>query len=480
MSKKIKTSYFIKFILVIIFSTIVAIGMAMLIDSILGGSRLFGLHIVGAYQSNLMVSVFALTFLLCVTGLAYKPASKSTPDTLMGKQKVLNKKITITGKKIWQNWNSLQKNDDRNKIKDKGFKKAKKKKFNVQDKLLKGTKKSEKIKTEELNFKEKENGTFSEKSQEIKNINDQNSDKIDTQEEKLKINILNFLKEALEGSNAGKAKMDNFNKFGVSLYLAGACETMSQNELYQVSDRSKVLAEAVRTIGLKKSHATAFSEKYEEYLTADSRYMQMFQAGRYAMNMSLTERNTGPKLFNNAMVEWNKPKPKELQTEPITILFTDIAGSTALTQSLGDEGAQKVVRAHNRIVREALTIHAGKEVKHTGDGIMASFSKTTNAVEGAIFMQLEALKHNQIQPALPLHLKIGLNTGAPITEDDDLFGTVVQLSARIVDKASADKIYVSEIVRGLCAGKKYKFKKLGGFSMKGFDNEINLFEILWK
>jgi adenylate cyclase len=90
------------------------------------------------------------------------------------------------------------------------------------------------------------------------------------------------------------------------------------------------------------------------------------------------------------------------------------------------------------------------------------------------------MKHNQVEPSLPLHLKIGLNTGEPIAEDDDLFGTVVQLSARIVDKATADKIYVSEIVRGICAGKTYKFKSLGGFNMKGFGDEINLFEVLWK
>ena len=111
---------------------------------------------------------------------------------------------------------------------------------------------------------------------------------------------------------------------------------------------------------------------------------------------------------------------------------------------------------------------------------MASFSKTSNAVDGAIQIQLETMKHNQVEPNFPLHLKIGLNTGEPIAEDDDLFGTVVQLSARIVDKAIADKIYVSEIVRGICSGKDYKFKDLGEFNMKGFDEEINLFEVLWQ
>ena len=133
---------------------------------------------------------------------------------------------------------------------------------------------------------------------------------------------------------------------------------------------------------------------------ADSRYMQMFQAGRNDMNIYSTDENSAPRHLDNAMMEWNKPKPKEEQTGPVTVLFTDIAGSTAMTQALGDAGAQKVVRIHNRNVREALSAHAGKEIKHTGDGIMASFAKTSDAVNGSIQMQLETMKHNQVEPDL--------------------------------------------------------------------------------
>jgi adenylate cyclase len=150
-----------------------------------------------------------------------------------------------------------------------------------------------------------------------------------------------------------------------------------------------------------------------------------------------------------------------------------------MTQALGDEGAQKVVRIHNRIVREALSANAGKEVKHTGDGIMASFARTSDGIDATIQMQIETAKHNEANPDLPLHLKIGLNAGEPIAEDNDLFGTVVQLSAHIVDKAAADQIFVSEIVRGICAGKSYKFINLGTFEMKGFSENPTLFEVIW-
>lgn len=438
--------------MVFLFSIAGAIGMTVMFE-VFVNSYLFSTHFAGKTQSNLMIGIFTLTFLVCFIGLAAKSLNSAKKGPSNQGLKAIREKINNFPKEV------VQKNIEE-------------KKRQFPESTLKAMQPWGGTKT-------KENKTTTKEPQTELNIESQNKDKA-IQEEKLKVSLLNFLNEALEGSRGDKAKMDNFNRFGVSLYLAGAYEILSQDKHFNFNDRSKILAETVQVLGIKKSHAATFSDKHEEYLMADARYMQMFQAGRNAVNLSSTEINSGTKLFDRAMIEWNKPKPKESQPGPVTVLFTDIAGSTALTQSLGDEDAQKVVRAHNRVVREALNIHAGKEIKHTGDGIMASFPKTSNAVEGAIHIQLETMKHNQVQPDLPLHLKIGLNTGEPLAEDDDLFGTVVQLSARIVEKATADKIYVSEIVRGICAGKNYKFKSLGGFSMKGFSYEVNLFEVLWK
>ncbi|MDA0306904.1 MAG: adenylate/guanylate cyclase domain-containing protein, partial [Proteobacteria bacterium] len=297
--------------------------------------------------------------------------------------------------------------------------------------------------------------------------------------EKLRGYMINFLGKSMEGCQTDLDKLDSFNKFGLSMYMAGACEILSQQGKMDAASQSKILADSVMSLGFKKSHAASFAERYEEYLMSDARYMQMFQSGRNSINIYLTDEGSGGRLLDNALTEWNKPKQREEQTGPITVLFTDIAGSTAMTQTMGDEGAQLVVRAHNRVVREALSNNAGKEIKHTGDGIMASFNKTSDGVDAAIEMQRETAKHNQEHPDLPLHLKIGLNAGEPISEDNDLFGTVVQLSARIVDKASADQIFVSSIIRGICSGKNYKFTNQGGFEMKGFGEEVVLYEVIW-
>ena len=102
--------------------------------------------------------------------------------------------------------------------------------------------------------------------------------------EKLKDYMINFLSRGLEGSQADISKMDNFNKFGLSLYMAGACEILSQKGNMDLLSRSKILAEGVQVMGFKKFHAALFAEKYEEYPTADPRYMQKFQSGRNAIN----------------------------------------------------------------------------------------------------------------------------------------------------------------------------------------------------
>lgn len=297
--------------------------------------------------------------------------------------------------------------------------------------------------------------------------------------EKQKAYMMKFLGEGLETIKQDKKKLDNFSKFGVNLFLAGACEVLAQKRDVDGKERSRILSDSVQVMGFKKDNALQFSDNYESYLLQDARYMQMFQAGRNAMNTYFTDEASGPKYLQGAIADWSKPKPKEEENKVVTVMFTDMVGSTALTQTMGQQVAQQVVRAHNRIVREALTQFAGREIKHTGDGIMCSFAQASGGVDAAIQIQRQTLQHNRDNPNLPLHLKIGLNTGEPIAEDGDLFGSTVQLSARITDKAKSEEIFVPESVRMVCAGKNYKFINRGGFAMKGFDGDITLFEVVW-
>ena len=162
-----------------------------------------------------------------------------------------------------------------------------------------------------------------------------------------------------------------------------------------------------------------------------------------------------------------------------TVLFTDVEGSTALTQRLGDAKARDVLRQHERIVREALKAHGGSELKTMGDGFMASFSSATRALESAIAMQRAFAEHNEAAEE-PILVRVGLNAGEPIAEEEDLYGTAVNLAARICGHAEGGQILASNVVQELAAGKGFTFADMGEATLKGFDEPVRLYEVRWE
>ena len=167
-----------------------------------------------------------------------------------------------------------------------------------------------------------------------------------------------------------------------------------------------------------------------------------------------------------------------------TILFTDVEGSTALTDRLGDAEARKLLREHERITRDALKAHGGSEVKALGDGFMASFSSATEALECAIALQQSLAARNESAEE-PINVRIGLNAGEPIAEDDpegrsDLFGTAVNMAARIAAKAEAGEILVANVVRELVAGKEFLFNDRGETELRGFEDPVRVYEVRWQ
>jgi len=189
----------------------------------------------------------------------------------------------------------------------------------------------------------------------------------------------------------------------------------------------------------------------------------------------------------------------------VTIMFTDMEGSTTLTQRLGDARAQEVLRTHNGIVRDALKAHSGSETKHTGDGIMASFPAASKALECAVVIQRTFEERNRSLSARPepvegraedmaahgstgspraasdepIRVRIGLNAGEPVAEDEDLFGTAVQLAARICAHAEPGQILASNVVRELAAGKGVMFSDRGEVTLRGFEEPVRLYEVRW-
>jgi class 3 adenylate cyclase len=162
-----------------------------------------------------------------------------------------------------------------------------------------------------------------------------------------------------------------------------------------------------------------------------------------------------------------------------TILFTDIVDSTPMTHQIGDEAAMELVDVHDRIVREALTALGGREVKHTGDGIMASFFSAAAAVKCASRIQREIVNHARENKDRPIQLRIGVAAGEPVERHNDLFGCTVQLAARLCAQAQPEQILVSSAVAELCVGKTLPFQEVGEVTLKGFDAPVRAHAARW-
>ena len=129
-------------------------------------------------------------------------------------------------------------------------------------------------------------------------------------------------------------------------------------------------------------------------------------------------------------------------------------------------------------MRDALARHDGREVKHTGDGIMASFSSVSGAVEAAIAMQ-RRLSERDEDPDAHLDVRIGISAGEPVSDHDDLFGAAVQLAARLCSCSDPRSITVGG--RGeLCVGKRFLFESRGSMALKGFSEPTQVYEVDWR
>ena len=162
-----------------------------------------------------------------------------------------------------------------------------------------------------------------------------------------------------------------------------------------------------------------------------------------------------------------------------TILFTDLVDSTSIMNRMGDAKAVEMIREHDTIIRHCLGATGGREVKHTGDGVMASFVSASDAVICAIDIQRAFASHNQEHGDAPISARIGFTAGEPVTNENDLFGAAVNLAARVCGHAQAGQILVSNVIPELCIGKGFEFLDQGEVMLKGFDEAIHLHEVAW-
>jgi class 3 adenylate cyclase len=162
------------------------------------------------------------------------------------------------------------------------------------------------------------------------------------------------------------------------------------------------------------------------------------------------------------------------------IMFTDMVNSTEITNALGDTGALAVSTKHRQIIRDALLAYEGREIDRAGDGFLASFASASQAVSCAVAIQRAFQSYNASGAApAPIQVRIGLGAGEPLAEGEALFGSTVNLTARICGSAEPGQILAARVIPELCSGKGFGFRRHGEVRLKGFSDPIELYVIEW-
>jgi len=168
------------------------------------------------------------------------------------------------------------------------------------------------------------------------------------------------------------------------------------------------------------------------------------------------------------------------RTETVTVVFTDLVGSTELANRLGHDAYEALRHEHFTALRTAVAAHNGAEVKTTGDGLMLSFASAADAIACAVAMQQatdgavrRAVRH-------PLHIRVGVSSGEATHENQDLFGPPVVEASRLCAAATAGQILVSDVVRLLARGKGHAFTPLGDLALKGLPEPVSASEVRWE
>ena len=167
-------------------------------------------------------------------------------------------------------------------------------------------------------------------------------------------------------------------------------------------------------------------------------------------------------------------------TENITVLFTDLVGSTELASALTPDAADQLRQRHFTALREAVAASSGTEVKNLGDGLMVVFATASAALSCAVAMQ-QAVDLDNRTSDQPLGLRVGLSGGEATREDDDYFGDPVVEAARLCARAEGGQVLTARVVKAM-AGRHspQAFVELGNLELKGLPEPVDTIEVVWE
>jgi class 3 adenylate cyclase len=168
------------------------------------------------------------------------------------------------------------------------------------------------------------------------------------------------------------------------------------------------------------------------------------------------------------------------ENENITVLFTDLVGSTELASSMTPEAADEIRRGHFSALRQAVAEAGGTEIKNLGDGIMVTFPTASAALSCGVAIQ-QAVDRDNRGLERPLGVRVGLSGGEATKEADDYFGDPVIEAARLCAKAEGGQILAADLVRATAGRRnRHECRSLGELTLKGLPDPVAIVEVLWQ
>ncbi|MCQ2914860.1 MAG: hypothetical protein MJ247_06675 [Alphaproteobacteria bacterium] len=286
-----------------------------------------------------------------------------------------------------------------------------------------------------------------------------------------------FLSIILKIIQKQKYQLSYHSSFGIKMMLLGATDSIGLYSKLTKEEKNYLLDDTLMLLKENSKSLAEFHKKIDEFLL-NPKYMKLYEVGSKAYEQFNTSQDAG-KLEDAVQLtlkNWFAPTLKAAteSDENVTIVFTDISNATNI--SADPEQAKASLQYHNETMRKRIKESSGKEIKMTGYGFMVSFAKEADALTFATKAMRDINSYNSGHQESQMLVRMGVNSGKVIIEENDLFGLNVQIAARAYQAAEPKQILATDAVKK-AVGSKFGFQTAGKFRLKGVDGDVRLHSV---
>ncbi|MAF31164.1 MAG: hypothetical protein CMF60_03060 [Magnetococcales bacterium] len=285
--------------------------------------------------------------------------------------------------------------------------------------------------------------------------------------------VLTEMCEAIQLTSYDNAtqSLDKKHILPAALYLAGATSYLTKTLDLPTKTIRDMVPLFLTRLDVHPSESEGIMKQLSHYINTP-RHAILFDRG---VTDAKLRADNGNAYYNydDALERWHElNKQRDTESFFAVVLFTDIESFTEQTQQNGEAWMVDVLHAHNDLTRQIISSFGGHEIKHMGDGMLITFSNVHKALHAAITIQRGVEIFNKSMPNRQFKLRIGISAGDIVSIDNDIFGTPVNLAARMMHKIDGQQIAVTEHLHGMTNQEEtFSYTPYGEVSLKGLETQ---------